>query len=47
MFWTVPTLLTWTRIAAIPLIVAVFYVPWGPPRWANTVATGLFIIFAL
>ena len=25
MFFTVPTLLTWTRIIAIPLLVGVFY----------------------
>ena len=27
MFLTIPTLLTWTRIFAIPLIVGVFYLP--------------------
>ena len=27
MFFTLPNLMTWTRIAAIPLIVAVFYLP--------------------
>ena len=47
MFLTLPTLLTWTRIAAIPLIVAVFHVPGWPLAWANAVATGLFIVFAL
>ncbi|RYF40341.1 MAG: CDP-diacylglycerol--glycerol-3-phosphate 3-phosphatidyltransferase, partial [Comamonadaceae bacterium] len=25
MFFTIPTILTWTRIVAIPLIVGVFY----------------------
>jgi len=46
MFLTVPTLLTWARIAAIPLIVGVFYLPWpGPTK--NLIATALFILFAL
>lgn len=48
--WTLPTLLTWARIAAIPLIVGVFYLPasWGldgPAR--NLIATVLFVAFAL
>ena len=46
MFFTVPTLLTWARIVAIPLIVGVFYLPLdGPTR--NLVATVLFIACAL
>ncbi len=45
-FWTIPTLLTWTRIAAIPLIIAVFYLPW-PPATRNLVAAALFVLFAL
>ena len=45
MFFTVPTLLTWTRIVAIPLIVAVFYLP-IEPRVANLTATVMFIVFA-
>jgi cardiolipin synthase (CMP-forming) len=46
MFFTIPTLLTWARIAAIPLIVGVFYLPWdGATR--NLVATAMFIFFAL
>jgi cardiolipin synthase (CMP-forming) len=45
-FWTIPTLLTWTRIAAIPLIIGVFYLPW-PPATRNLVATTLFVLFAL
>ena len=28
MFLTIPTLLTWARIAAIPFIVGVYYLPW-------------------
>jgi CDP-diacylglycerol--glycerol-3-phosphate 3-phosphatidyltransferase len=46
MFLTVPTLLTWARIAAIPLIVAVFYMPW-PAATKNLIATSLFVLFAL
>jgi cardiolipin synthase (CMP-forming) len=45
-FWTIPTLLTWTRIAAIPLIIGVFYLSW-PPATRNLVATALFVLFAL
>ena len=46
MFLTIPTLLTWARIAAIPLIVGVFYLPLdGATR--NLVATVMFIFFAL
>lgn len=46
MFLTVPTLLTWARIAAIPLIVLVFYMPWTADT-RNLVATVLFVGFAL
>ena len=46
MFLTVPTLLTWARIAAIPLIVGVFYLPWTAPA-RNLIATALFVLFAL
>lgn len=45
MFWTLPTLLTWARIAAIPLIVAVFYMPW-PAYVVNLAATVMFVVFA-
>ena len=46
MFLTLPTLLTWARIIAIPLIVGVFYLPLdGATR--NLVATVLFVAFAL
>jgi CDP-diacylglycerol--glycerol-3-phosphate 3-phosphatidyltransferase len=33
MLWNLPNTLTWTRIAAIPLIVLLFYMPypWGDP----------------
>jgi len=42
-----PTLLTWARIAAIPLIVAVFYLPALAPADQNLWATVLFVVFAL
>lgn len=45
MFLTLPTILTWTRIVAIPLIVAVFYIALRPPV-ANLIATVMFIVFA-
>jgi cardiolipin synthase len=45
MFLTIPTLLTWTRIVAIPLIVGVFYLPMQPVT-ANLVATVMFVLFA-
>jgi CDP-diacylglycerol--glycerol-3-phosphate 3-phosphatidyltransferase len=45
MFFNLPTLLTWTRIVAIPLIVGVFYLPMdGATR--NLVATVMFVGFA-
>ena len=46
MFLTIPTLLTWARIAAIPLIVGVYYLNWAMPT-KNLVATVLFVLFAL
>jgi len=46
MFFTVPTLLTWARIVAIPLIVGVFYLPLDPPT-RNLIATVLFVVVAL
>jgi cardiolipin synthase len=46
MFFTIPTLLTWARIVAIPLIVGVFYLSIAEPT-ANLVATVLFIVTAL
>ena len=45
MFLTIPTLLTWARIVAIPLIVGVFYLPLADVT-RNQVATVLFIVFA-
>ena len=46
MFFTVPTILTWTRIVAIPLVVGVFYLGLEP-RTQNLVATVMFVAFAL
>jgi len=45
MFFTLPTLLTWARIAAIPAIVGVFYL--GQSDAENLFATVLFIVVAL
>jgi len=46
MFLTLPTLLTWARIVAIPLIVGVFYLGLTPAH-QNLLATVLFIVVAL
>ena len=45
MFFTIPTIMTWTRIAAIPLIVGVFYLP-IEPTVQNLMATVMFVVFA-
>ena len=45
MFWTIPTLMTWTRIIAIPLIIGVFYLPLSEPA-RNLIATVMFVVFA-
>src|SRR5512133_3987021 len=45
MFFTVPTILTWTRIVAIPLIVGVFYLGLEP-HLQNLIATVMFVVFA-
>ncbi len=45
MFLTIPTIMTWTRIVAIPLIVGIFYLDIAPtPR--NLIATVMFVVFA-
>ena len=46
MFLTIPTLLTWARIASIPLIVGVYYLPWDEAT-KNLSATAMFVLFAL
>ena len=45
MFLTIPTIMTWTRIVAIPLIVGVFYIDLPEPS-RNLIATVLFVLFA-
>jgi len=45
MFLTIPTIMTWTRIVAIPLIVGVFYAPLEPST-RNLIATAMFVVFA-
>ncbi len=45
MFFTIPTIMTWARIAAIPLIVGVFYLPLEPAT-RNLIATVMFVLFA-
>ncbi len=46
MFFNLPTLLTWARIVAIPLVVGVYYTSL-PAETQNIVGTTLFILFAL
>ena len=46
MFFTIPTILTWTRIAAIPLLMGVFYLPMAP-HLQNLAAALLFVLFAI
>jgi len=49
MFLTIPTIMTWTRIVAIPLIVGVFYLPdsVASPAGKNLTATVMFVLFAI
>lgn len=44
-FWTIPTIMTWTRIIAIPLIVGVFYLD-IPEGRRNLIASVMFVVFA-
>jgi CDP-diacylglycerol--glycerol-3-phosphate 3-phosphatidyltransferase len=46
MFFTLPTIMTWSRIAAIPLIMAVFYLP-IPMGARNLIAALMFVCFAI
>ena len=48
MFLTIPTIMTWARIAAIPFIVGVFYLPdpWMSVADKNLAATLMFVLFA-
>ncbi len=45
-FFTIPTLLTWARMVAIPLIIGVFYLPIDA-KLQNLLATAIFVISAL
>jgi CDP-diacylglycerol--glycerol-3-phosphate 3-phosphatidyltransferase len=45
MFLTIPTVMTWTRIVAIPLIVGIFYLDMTPAS-RNLIATVMFMVFA-
>lgn len=50
MFWNLPTLFTWARIVAIPLIVGMFYLPMYvsvTPDEINLWASVLFVLVAL
>jgi cardiolipin synthase (CMP-forming) len=47
MFFTIPTILTWTRIVAIPLIVGIYYSNTMSMATQNLVATIMFVVFAL
>lgn len=46
MFFNLPTLLTWARIIAIPLIIGVFYLEGLSEKEQNLFATVLFVVFA-
>ncbi len=48
MFLTIPTIMTWTRIVAIPLIIGVFYLPDTTVTLPNKnlIATIMFVLFA-
>ena len=46
MFLTIPTLMTWTRIVAIPLIVGIFYLDDISLVTRNLIATAMFVVFA-
>jgi cardiolipin synthase (CMP-forming) len=46
MFLTIPTIMTWARIVAIPLIIGVYYLGLDL-QTKNLIATVLFVVFAL
>jgi CDP-diacylglycerol--glycerol-3-phosphate 3-phosphatidyltransferase len=46
MFFTSPTIMTWTRIVAIPLIIGVYYLDSLTIETQNLIATVLFVLFA-
>ena len=45
----IPMALTWARIAMIPLVVGIYYLPdaWIAPHWKNVAACWLFILAAV
>ncbi len=45
-FFTIPTLLTWARMVAIPLIIGVFYLPLDV-ELQNLLATVIFVVSAI
>ena len=47
--FNVPMALTWARIAMIPLIVGIYYLPdgWLGPHWKNVTACWLFVLAAV
>jgi len=47
--FNIPILLTWLRVALIPLVVGVFYLPhdWLPPQEQSVAATLIFIVAAI
>ncbi|HWL75750.1 MAG TPA: CDP-diacylglycerol--glycerol-3-phosphate 3-phosphatidyltransferase [Burkholderiaceae bacterium] len=49
MTFNVPMALTWARIAMIPLVVGIYYLPdaWIAPHWKNVAACWLFILAAI
>jgi cardiolipin synthase len=47
MFFTIPTIMTLTRIVAIPLIVGVYYWPGFTLATQNLIATSMFVVFAI
>ena len=47
MFFTIPTIMTWTRIVAIPLIIGVYYLQSLTVETQNTIATIMFVLFAI
>jgi cardiolipin synthase (CMP-forming) len=48
MVWNLPNILTWARILAIPLLVAVFYLPMGlSEEERNLLTTVIFVVAAV
>ena len=45
----VPMVLTWLRIALIPVVLGVFYIPetWLAPHWVNAIACVTFVVAAV